>query len=490
MEKITVALPYSPEAVRETALNQWSESPLVAEIIVLHRGADPLPHPKTRWVSCDDPFSGITLTSFLSRVSTPFFAIVPLPGSITLALHSLEHMCVCAENTGAGIIYGDYDEEGPDGIVHHPLIDYQLGSVRDGFDFGHLMLFSMEAIRRAFDHHGPLLETRTAGLYDLRLRVSIDSDILHLSEIFYTISGADTRISGERMFDYVDPRNRDVQIDMERVFTEYLRLIGAFVEPSWLMDAGDSDAYPVEASVIIPVRNREKTIADALNSALSQKVEVPWNVIVVDNHSTDSTSAIVHEMATGDRRIIHHVPQRLDLGIGGCWNEAISLTSCGKYAVQLDSDDLYASNDTLRLILDAFHQTGAAMVIGSYKLVNFRLEDIPPGLIDHREWTPENGHNNALRVNGLGAPRSFDTGVIRSIRFPNVSYGEDYAAGLAISGLYTIGRIFDPLYLCRRWEGNSDAALNIDAVNRNDKYKDTIRTTEILARQRRRAFHE
>jgi glycosyltransferase involved in cell wall biosynthesis len=277
---------------------------------------------------------------------------------------------------------------------------------------------------------------------------------------------------------------------MERVFTEYLRLIGAFVEPSWLLDAADSDVYPVEASVIIPVHNREKTIADALNSALSQKVDVPWNVIVVDNHSNDSTSAIVHEMATGDRRIIHHVPQQLDLGIGGCWNEAISLTSCGKYAVQLDSDDLYASNDTLRLILDAFHQTGAAMVIGSYTLVNYQLEDIPPGLIDHREWTPENGHNNALRVNGLGAPRAFDTGVIRSIRFPNVSYGEDYAAGLAISGLYTIGRIFEPLYLCRRWEGNSDAALTIDAINRNDKYKDTIRTMEILARQQRRAFHE
>ncbi len=490
MEKITVALPYSPEVSSGSTLQQWSNSPLVAEIIILHRGDYRASHPKTRGFACDSLASGKVLTQLLNEISTPYLIFVLRPVQITLGQFSLERLLATAENTGAGLVYGDFDEIKDGAVLHHPLVDYQLGSVRDEFNFGNLLFFSTEAIHRALINHGSLLDTVAAGLYDLRLKVSIDSRIVHLPEYLYTIDGSDIRTSDEKMFDYVDSRNRESQIEMERVFTAYLRRIGAFIEPSTLKNCGGTDIFPVEASVIIPVRNREKTIADALQSALSQKLAVPWNVIVVDNHSTDSTSAIVREIAVKNQRIIHHIPQRTDLGIGGCWNEAISLASCGRYAIQLDSDDLYASENTLQMILDVFHQNRVAMVIGSYRLVNFHLEDIPPGIIDHREWTPENGHNNALRVNGLGAPRAYNTGVIRALRFPNVSYGEDYAAGLAISRQYIIERIYEPLYLCRRWEGNSDTGIGIDNINRNDYYKDTIRSTEILARQKCNSNHK
>ena len=155
---------------------------------------------------------------------------------------------------------------------------------------------------------------------------------------------------------------------------------------------------------------------------------------------------------------------------------------CGRFAIQLDSDDLYINHHVLQRIVDTFHEHQCAMVIGSYKMVNFKLEEIPPGIIDHKEWTPDNGRNNALRVNGLGAPRAFYTPLLRQIRIPNVSYGEDYATALAISREY---RIYEPLYLCRRWEGNSDADLNIQRVNANNYYKDKIRMIEILARQQK-----
>ncbi|MGD0339033.1 MAG: glycosyltransferase family A protein [Bacteroidota bacterium] len=484
MEKITVVLPYSPEVSSGSTLQQWSNSPLVAEIIILHRGDYRASHPKTRGFACDSLTSRKVLTQLLSKISTQYLIFILRSDKVTLGQFSLEQLFATAENTRAGLIYGDYNEIKDGTILHHPLIDYQLGSVRDEFNFGNLLFFSIEAIRRAFINHGSLLDTVAAGLYDLRLKVSIDSPIVHLPEYLYTMDESDTRIPDEKMFDYVDSRNCESQIEMEEVFTAYLRRIGAFIEPSTLKHCGGTGIFPVEASVIIPVRNREKTIADALQSALSQKLAVPWNIIVVDNHSTDSTSAIVHEIAVENQRIIHHIPQQMDLGIGGCWNEAISLASCGRHAIQLDSDDLYASENTLQMILDVLHQKRVAMVIGSYRLVNFHLEDIPPGIIDHREWTPENGHNNALRVNGLGAPRAFYTGVVRALRFPNVSYGEDYAAGLAISRQYIIERIYEPLYLCRRWEGNSDTEIGVDNINRNDYYKDTIRSTEILARQK------
>ena len=248
----------------------------------------------------------------------------------------------------------------------------------------------------------------------------------------------------------------------------------------------DEQEFDVEASVVIPVFNRAKTIKDAVESALSQKASFPYNVIVVDNHSTDGTGDILAHLSKSHKdklRVI--VPNRRDLGIGGCWNEAINSEYCGRFAVQLDSDDLYSSPKTLQTVVDAFHEQKAAMVIGSYRMCDFELNTLPPGLIDHKEWTDDNGPNNALRINGLGAPRAFFTPLLRQVQFPNTSYGEDYALGLLFSRHYRIGRIFSELYLCRRWGGNSDAALSVEKINANNLYKDRLRTMELYARQRR-----
>jgi glycosyltransferase involved in cell wall biosynthesis len=238
----------------------------------------------------------------------------------------------------------------------------------------------------------------------------------------------------------------------------------------------------MEASVIIPVRNRVRTIEDAVRSALDQETNFKYNVIVVDNHSTDGTTDILNHFHHNER-LVHIIPERDDLGIGGCWDLAINHPKCGRFAVQLDSDDLYSGPDTLQKIVDKFYEEQCGMVIGSYRMTDFQLNTLPPGVIDHKEWTDENGHNNALRVNGLGAPRAFYTPLLRSIGMPNVSYGEDYAVGLAISRNYHIGRIYEPVYLCRRWEGNSDSSLSIEKLNANNTYKDSIRTREFIIRQ-------
>jgi hypothetical protein len=359
-----------------------------------------------------------------------------------------------------------------------------LGSVRDDFDFGAMILYSVSAIKRALDNYSPMPSVRYAGLYDIRLKVSIDNNIYHLPEPLYSVVGTEEFSGGERIFAYVDPRNIAVQKEMESVFTDYLRNIGAYLPAQSPREAETTPGiFPVEASVIIPVRNRVNTIAEAIGSALSQEADFPFNVIVVDNHSTDGTTTVISDLA-GQYSTLHHIiPLRTDLGIGGCWNEALFSQACGRYAVQLDSDDLYNTPRTLQKIVHMLRQDNYAAVIGSYTIVDFNLKEIPPGLIDHREWTDENGHNNALRINGLGAPRAFDTSIMRGIGFLNVSYGEDYAAALQISRKHRIGRIFESLYLCRRWSGNTDASLNIEETNRNNDFKDTIRTDEILARQ-------
>jgi hypothetical protein len=374
-------------------------------------------------------------------------------------------------DSGAGLVYS--------GSEDHPRIDYQLGSIRDNFDFGPVIAVSVRAAREVWK----VGQTRWAGLYDLRLRLSEKFPILRIPETLYSSSITDTRPTGEKQFDYVDPKNRDYQIEMEEVATAHLKRIGAWLPPEFRGVTRTNEAFPVEASVIIPVRNRERTILDAVQSALSQVTDFFFNVIVVDNHSTDRTPEILR--GNRDPRLMHLIPDRRDLGIGGCWNAALASKDCGRYAVQLDSDDLYSSERSLGRIVEELRRGPYAMVIGAYTMVNFKLETIPPGLIDHREWTRENGRNNALRINGLGAPRAFDTAIIRGIGFPNVSYGEDYAMGLRISREYEIGRIYDSLYLCRRWEGNSDSALPLETANRYDFYKDGIRTDEILARQRR-----
>ncbi|HET9943876.1 MAG TPA: glycosyltransferase family 2 protein [Terriglobia bacterium] len=372
---------------------------------------------------------------------------------------------------GSALVYSNTED--------HPRIDYQLGSIRDNFDFGPVVAIGVRAARQVWQGG----TTRWAGLYDLRLRLSEKFPIVRIPEPLYAASSVDTRTSGEKQFDYVDPRNRDYQIEMESIATEHLRRIGAWLAPEFRSVPRSAAAFPVEASVIIPVRNREKTVLDAVQSVLGQSLSSTFNVIVVDNHSTDRTTEMLRGIR--DARLVHVIPERQDLGIGGCWNEALNSPACGRYAVQLDSDDLYASTNSLARIVEELKSGPYAMVVGSYTMVNFKLDTIPPGLIDHREWTRENGRNNALRINGLGAPRAFDTAIVREIGFPNVSYGEDYAVGLRISREYEIGRIYDSLYLCRRWEGNSDSALPIETANRYDTYKDGLRTNEILARQRR-----
>jgi glycosyltransferase involved in cell wall biosynthesis len=327
-------------------------------------------------------------------------------------------------------------------------------------------------------------EFELAGLYDLRLKISQHHRLVHLPELLYTELELDTRKSGEKMFDYVDPRNRFKQIEMEKACTAHLKAVGAWLAPKFREIAFSSGNFETEASVIIPVRNRVKTISDAVKSVLSQEVDFKFNLIITDNFSTDGTTELIKSFAGADSRIIHIIPRRRDLGIGGCWNEAINHPACGKFAIQLDSDDLYIDNNVIKRVVETFYDQNCAMVVGSYKMVNFQLEGVPPGLIDHKEWTPDNGRNNALRINGLGAPRAFYTPVLRDIQVPNVSYGEDYALGLAISRHYQIGRIYDPLYLCRRWDENSDSSLDIVKMNTHNFYKDKIRTLEFWARQR------
>lgn len=401
---------------------------------------------------------------------------------VTITDDAANRMKEHADSTEAGMVYSDYVKTmGADAIAPAPLIDIQAGSLRDDFDFGALVLITPAAIDAYLEFQGQ--EFKTAGFYQLRLAIQRCLPIVRMPQPLYTIAETDFRTSGQKQFDYVNPRNRDVQIEMEAACTEHLKLIDGYLKPGAgaKVDATQG-SFPVLASVIIPVRNRERTVADAVKSALSQQLDGPYNVIVVDNHSTDGTTQILSDLAKADKRLVHIIPERTDLGIGGCWNLAINDERCGRFAVQLDSDDLYSGPDTLQKVVDKFREGGYSMVIGSYRMCNFDLETLPPGIIDHREWTDENGPNNALRINGLGAPRAFYTPVVRKIGFPNVSYGEDYAVAIRIAGEYRLGRIFDELYLCRRWEGNSDAALSPEKVNANNLYKDSLRTAELQRR--------
>ena len=408
---------------------------------------------------------------------SPYALLFTKPVSVSLGKGALERLLRVACDSGAAMVYADR--------AGHPAIDYQLGSIRDDFDFGSLWLVKTSLLH-TFAMQAGETDYQYAGLYALRLFLSREGQLLHLNEPLYTEEELDTRASGVKQFDYVNPRNRDVQIEMEHAATDHLAAIGAKIDPSYYRTPDFTEQeFDVEASVVIPVYNRAKTIADAVGSALQQKTTFKFNVIVVDNHSTDGTSAILSSMLSPHDNKLHVItPDRTDLGIGGCWNEAINDSRCGRFAVQLDSDDLYSSPATLQQVVDAFYKQKAAMIVGSYRMCDFELNTLPPGLIDHREWTDENGPNNALRINGLGAPRAFFTPLLRQLQFPNTSYGEDYALGLAFSRHYRIGRIYDELYLCRRWGGNSDAALSVEKVNANNIYKDRLRTLEIEARQR------
>ena len=425
--------------------------------------------------------SSNTIVSIVENTDADYVMICTRHTTIGWGNNTLERFLRVADDTDAVMVYADHYKMVEGKMEKHPVIDYQSGSLRDDFDFGSLWCIKAQALTD-YIAQSDREEYQFAALYDLRLYLSRVGEIFHLNEFLYSEAELDTRKSGEKQFDYVNPRNREVQIEMEKACTQHLGKVGALIDTTFYRqpDFGEQD-FEYEASVIIPVFNREKTVADAVKSALGQKANFKFNVIVVNNHSTDRTGEILDELKVDN--LIQIVPERTDLGIGGCWNEAINSSFCGKFAVQLDSDDLYSSPKTLQKIVDAFYKQKAAMIIGSYRMCDFDLNTLPPGLIDHKEWTDENGCNNALRINGLGAPRAFFTPLVRQIQFPNTSYGEDYALGLAFSRRYRIGRIYDELYLCRRWGGNSDAALSVEKVNANNLYKDRLRTMELKARQ-------
>ena len=449
--------------------------------------------------SRSDSFTGVTILSGVSlratgtlrsiaeAVSEKFLLLYTKDQPLDMGMFALDRILAIAEDTKADMLYADHyqlvntEDSGPV-RKKHPLIDCQKGALRNDFDFGSVLVFRTTSFRRAVRAMED--DYRWGALYDLRLRMK---NIVHVNEYLYTEIETDNRKSGEKLFDYVDPRNRDVQIEMEKICTGHLKRIDAWLEPKF-KDPDPAEfgqtVFPVTASVIIPVFNRARTVGDAVESALSQQCDFPFNVIVVDNHSTDGTTALLEEYAARDSRLVHVVPSKYDLGIGGCWNLAVHHEMCGEYAVQLDSDDVYSGPDTLSRIVEAFRDQKCAMVVGTYQMTDFNMNPIPPGIIDHREWTEDNGRNNALRINGLGAPRAFWVPLLRTINLPNTSYGEDYALGLRISREYRIGRIYDVLYCCRRWEGNSDAALDVEKVNANNLYKDRIRTWELEARIR------
>ncbi len=486
MKPITAFIPYAGGEGTKATVEQLQASGFVERVVLLGVAADLPPLPACDLVPVPSIQASATMVLMGKTVRTPYAMLVLQDTRIEFGQFGVERMLTVAEQTGAGLVFADYYDVKDGRRTAHPVIEYQSGSLRDDFNFGSVVLLSRDALKAGLSD----LRSQTyasAGWYALRLALSRHAQIVRVGEYLYSKVEADQRRSGEKLFDYVDPKNRQVQIDMEAAATFHLKKIGAWLPPVFRTPSFTAEHFPVEASVIIPVRNRVKTVGDAVESVLRQDTSFSFNVIVVDNHSTDGTTDLLRTLAQRDARVLHVIPAREDLGIGGCWNEAAHHPRCGRFAVQLDSDDLYKDGSTLQKVVEAFHRERCAMVIGSYQMTNFQLEPIPPGVIDHREWTPENGRNNALRINGLGAPRAFYTPVLRQLKIPNVSYGEDYALGLAISREYQIGRIYEPIYLCRRWEGNSDADLDITRLNAFNFYKDKVRTIEVQARIRKRS---
>lgn len=463
MKQIDCFLPYIDESQYKKLKKAFEEA---SAFVTLHALKDSL-------------YQTTTIQQIAKETRGDYCLIITKSTPLKLHYLALERLQQIAEDTKAGLVYADHYQLKDDKCVNAPVIDYQQGSLRDDFDFGSVLLFNSKALKESCQRMKNSYQH--AALYDLRLKLSQRYDLVHANEYLYTEIEEDNRKSGEKQFDYVDPRNQDRQKEMESACTEHLKEIGGYLKPSFKTVDFVHDSFEFEASVIIPVKNRETTIEAAIRSVLAQKANFKYNILVIDNHSTDGTTEKIDQYKD-DERVVHIVPERNDLGIGGCWNLGIHHPKCGKFAVQLDSDDLYQDKNTLQAIINAFYEQQCAMVIGSYRMTDFDLNTLPPGVIDHREWTPENGRNNALRINGLGAPRAFYTPIARQIGFPNTSYGEDYAMGLNISRHYQIGRIYDVLYLCRRWGGNSDAALSIERVNANNLYKDRIRTWELQAR--------
>jgi hypothetical protein len=472
--KIDVFLAFCGTEETQKAVSQLLQNQHTNRVFIV--SAEPVHIGKTHNLVTREPLSTQAMLKMAEKCEAGFALIALRSTPLEIGQFALERLLRVAEDTGAAMVYSDYMEIKNGQPSNHPVIDYQPGSLRDDFNFGPVQFYRADVLKSFAED-----ELRFAGYYALRLHASRQGELVRIPEFLFTMVETDTRKSGEKQFDYVSSNAREKQIEMEKACTSHLKKIGAFLQPPFQEINFSEQKFPVEASVVIPVRNRIKTIKDAVISVLQQKTNFSFNLLVVDNHSTDRTTEVLAKFAS-EEKLIHIIPERKDLGIGGCWNEAVFSKHCGKFAVQLDSDDLYSSEDTLQKIIDKFYDEKCAMVIGTYQMTNFALEEIPPGIIDHKEWTPDNGPNNALRINGLGAPRAFYTPVLRKIKVPNVSYGEDYAVGLAISREYKIGRIYESVYLCRRWDDNTDASLDISKQNAHNLYKDRIRTIELKAR--------
>lgn len=472
-------MPYVDADQARATVEGLKACPLVTKIFLLATDAAAKPMEGCELVAIDSLNSSATMKKIAEKAESDFILLYTKYNNLVMGYFALERFVRLAEDSKAGMMYADSYTVVEGKKSNAPVIDYQFGSLRDDFNFGSVLFFNTADFKKAAA--GIDVEYNAAGLYDLRLRLSRIAPIVHINEYLYSDVTLDNRKSGEKIFDYVDPKNRGVQIEMEKACTAHLKEIGGYLEPKFDSIDFNKGDFEYEASVIIPVRNRIRTIRDAIKSVLSQKTDFPFNLIVIDNHSTDGTTEAIDEFKN-DPRLVHIVPERDDLGIGGCWNMGVQHPKCGKFAVQLDSDDVYADENTLSKMVKAFYDQKAAMVVGTYELTDIDKNPIPPGVIDHKEWTPENGRNNALRINGLGAPRAFYTPMLREIHVPNTSYGEDYALGLAFSRHYQIGRVYDVVYLCRRWDDNSDANADVVKMNNNNLYKDRIRTWELQAR--------
>lgn len=479
-QAIDCFIPYVDAAQAKATIDGLRESALVNNIYLLATDAAATAVEGCTMVHIDALNSSDTMLKIAEAAKAPYTLLYTKYNNLVMGYFALDRFVRLAGDSKAGMMYADSYTVIEGKKSNAPVIDYQEGSLRDDFNFGSVLFFNTEVLKKAAA--GIDVHYTAAGLYDLRLRLSRIAPIVHINEYLYSDVTVDNRKSGEKIFDYVDPKNRGVQIEMEKACTAHLKAVGGYLEPKFDEIDFNKGNFEYEASVIIPVRNRIRTIRDAIRSVLSQETDFPFNLIVIDNHSTDGTTEAIDEFKD-DPRLVHIVPQRDDLGIGGCWNAGVQHPKCGKFAVQLDSDDVYSDENTLAKMVAAFYEQKCAMVVGTYMLTDIDKNPIPPGVIDHKEWTPENGRNNALRINGLGAPRAFYTPILREIHVPNTSYGEDYALGLAFSRHFQIGRVYDVVYLCRRWEDNSDAALDIVKMNNNNLYKDRIRTWELQARR-------
>ena len=479
MKTINCFIPYADAQQVKATVDGLRQNALVTKIFLLATDANVAAVEGCEVINIDALNSSATMKKIAAASEGDYTLFYTKYNNLVMGYLALERMVRLATDSKAAMVYADNYQVVEGKKSNAPVIDYQFGSLRDDFNFGSVLFFCTKALKAAAAEID--VEYTAAGLYDLRLKVSRQGDLVHINEYLYTEIALPVATEGESHFSYVDPKNRGVQIEMEQACTDHLKKIGGYLEPKFEEINFNQGDFEYEASVIIPVRNRVRTVRDAIKSVLSQKTDFKFNLIVIDNGSTDGTTEAIDEFKD-DERLIHIIPERDDLGIGGCWNAGVNHPKCGKFAVQLDSDDVYSDENTLAKMVGAFYEQNCSMVVGTYMLTDINMQMIPPGVIDHKEWTPENGRNNALRINGLGAPRAFYTPMLREINVPNTSYGEDYALGLAFSRHYQIGRVYDVVYYCRRWEDNSDHALDINKTNANNLYKDRIRTWELQAR--------